>query len=383
MNYNNLIPFILISLWIAPTALAQLNKKAFQTPDKIFYPMPFWHINGSLNKQEIVRQMRDAKYKAGFEGVAILPVARTQPEYLSEAYFEQYKNMLDTARDLNLKVIMYDDTGFPSGSAGGKVEKNHPEYVRRELIKHEYTFRKSRKWRYPVPKGHLMAAVAMEVNTKERVNLRPFISKGMLYWDMPKDKDWKVMFFTTEIAPYWKDAYLVDYLNPKAVEKFIEYTYQEYANRFSDYFQDRIDYTFFDDVGFLWVEKTWANAFNQKFKVLYGTDPDLLYPALWYDIGKDTAAARVALFNTRSELLAEGFPKLVHQWSQKHGLKSTGHPPGNYDIQPVDMHGDIFKFFRYTDMPLMDYIIRYGRGRDGFKLISSSAQQLPYMTALL
>jgi hypothetical protein len=37
------------------------------------------------------------------------------------------------------------------------------------------------------------------------------------------------------------------------------------------------------------------------------------------------------------------------------------------------MHGDIFKFFRYTPRPLADAIIDYGHGRDGFKLISSAA----------
>ena len=35
--------------------------------------------------------------------------------------------------------------------------------------------------------------------------------------------------------------------------------------------------------------------------------------------------------------------------------------------------GDIFKFYRYTDLPLADLIIDYGRGRDGFKLISSAS----------
>jgi hypothetical protein len=37
------------------------------------------------------------------------------------------------------------------------------------------------------------------------------------------------------------------------------------------------------------------------------------------------------------------------------------------------MSGDIFKFYRYTDLPLADLIIDYGRGRDGFKLISSAS----------
>ena len=81
----------------------------------------------------------------------------------------------------------------------------------------------------------------------------------------------------------------------------------------------------------------------------------------------------MALFNTRAELLAEGFPKTVARWADKNGLKSTGHPPGNYNPMPVDMNADIFKYYRYTQMPLMDAIIGYGYGRDGHKLVSSAA----------
>jgi putative intracellular protease/amidase len=126
-------------------------------------------------------------------------------------------------------------------------------------------------------------------------------------------------------------------------------------------------------VGFLRTERTWTTSFNNKFREMYGFDPALYYPALWYNIGPDTEAARVALFNTRSELMAEGYPKMVTGWTKAHGLKNTGHPPGNYGIQPVDMSGDIFKFYRYTDIPLTDLIIQYGRGRDGFKLVSSAS----------
>ena len=72
-------------------------------------------------------------------------------------------------------------------------------------------------------------------------------------------------------------------------------------------------------------------------------------------------------------MLAEGFPKLVGEWTKKHGLKDTGHPPGNYDPTPIDMNGDIFKFYRHTSIPLTDAIIRYQFGQNGHKLISSAA----------
>ena len=114
-------------------------------------------------------------------------------------------------------------------------------------------------------------------------------------------------------------------------------------------------------------------AFYEKLTELYAVDPAMSFPALWEDIGPDTASARIALFNTRAELLAEGFSKVVTDWCNKYGLESMGHPPGNYEIQPVDMNADIFKFYRHQHIPLMDMIFYHGHGREGYKLISSAA----------
>ena len=111
------------------------------------------------------------------------------------------------------------------------------------------------------------------------------------------------------------------------------------------YFGNIIKMTFFDDVGFWRHPRNWTPRFNEKFEELNGFDPRHYYPALWHDIGPETEAVRYAFFLTRAELLAEGFPKLVGAWAKKHGVKDTGHPPGNYDPTPIDMNADIFKFF--------------------------------------
>lgn len=162
-------------------------------------------------------------------------------------------------------------------------------------------------------------------------------------------------------------------MSPTSVAKYLPLTYGKYEKQFKGYFGNTIKQIFYDDVGYVAKERGWTPAFNQKFKERYGTDPDLYYPALYEDIGPETAAARVALFDTRAELLAEGYPRLVNEWSEKNGLLSSGHPPGNYQIQPTDTNLDVFKFYRHAQVPLLDYIFYHTHGRDGFKLISSAA----------
>ena len=113
---------------------------------------------------------------------------------------------------------------------------------------------------------------------------------------------------------------------------------------------------------------------SELFEKRYGKKAVLYYPALWYDIGPETQAARVAFFGLRAELMGEGFPRMVAQWCNAHGLASMGHPPGNYEPTAVDMYGDPFKFYRHTQVPLLDAIHGYPFGRSGFKLISSAAE---------
>ncbi|MFQ8805674.1 MAG: hypothetical protein ACLR8Y_11945 [Alistipes indistinctus] len=41
--------------------------------------MPFWHLNGTLTRDTIVKQINRAKREAGFGGIAVLPVSGTRP----------------------------------------------------------------------------------------------------------------------------------------------------------------------------------------------------------------------------------------------------------------------------------------------------------------
>lgn len=371
------ICYFILSIFAVLNCSAQtgnpLLKAAFKNPPSQYYPTPFWHINSEMTNEGILQQMNDAKFKARFNGVAVLPVQNTKPDFLSEAYFEKFNTILETAKKLDENVILYDDIDFPSGTAGGQLEKIFPGDVRKSIDKREVIRNGPSTFKTPVPEGKLMAAIAMNIVTLERVNLSEFIDAHILTWRVPKGK-WRIMFFNVNIATHYEPHFAVDFLDTIAISHLMTLTYDKYAIRFGKYFHNTIQKVFFDDVGFWRTEREWCNGFNEKFVELNGFDPAMWYPSLWYDIGPDTDFARVAFFNTRAELIAEGYPRMVAQWSKKYGLKSTGHPPGNYGIQPVDMNGDIFKYYRYTDIPLTDYILWYSRGLDGFKLISSASE---------
>ena len=344
-----------------PQVDLSLRKDRFLQPTNQFRPIALWRINGEPTPNNVVMQILDLKE----HGFGSYP-ARNGDNKLREL-------MIKTAKDQGMLVMGRDGTGYPSGGASGRMEKFYPQYLRKVLEKTEANVSGSPFWKSIVPCGKLMAAVAMDMKTLKRVDLSPFIENNLLSWEVPKNGDWRVMFFMCVPATFWKRDMPVDYLDPVALQKFREIEYDEFAGQCFQYLHNPIVWTQYDDVGFLAKEKVWTNSFNEKFREVNGFDPTLYYPALWYDIGLETRAARAAFFNTRSELLAEGFPKMVKQWTTDMGITSVGQPPGNYKDQPVDIFGDAIKFFRYTDIPQTDAIIKYGNGINGFKLTSSAS----------
>ena len=161
-------------------------------------------------------------------------------------------------------------------------------------------------------------------------------------WEAPPGR-WKIMIFTC--VPDGARG-LVDYLDPDAVRKFISLTYEKYYERFPQHFGKTIDSAFYDEPTFHWVQggRAWTPRFNESFKQKHGYDPALLYPALWFDIGPDTAAARNALFGLRAELFATGFVKTAQPTgAARHGIELTGHVDQEEIVNPVGLCGDLIK----------------------------------------
>ena len=132
--------------------------------------------------------------------------------------------------------------------------------------------------------------------------------------------------------------------------------------------------TFFDEPSMFHSQfRMWTEAFNEKFEKKYGFSPVTLYPAMWYDIGPETQSARNYLFGFRAELYAEGFNKVVNDWSVAHGVTATGHTAPEEVLVPANSAGDLMKSFKYLEIPGIDKIGGHRPAEKFYKLVSSSA----------
>jgi hypothetical protein len=338
-------------------------------------PLWFWN-NARVEPAELKRQMAGFK-EAGYGGLSILPFGRRfAPEYLSDAYFDAYKVCVEEAARLGLTLWLYDEYGFPSGTAGaingdgrGRFRENFPEHTNKRLDKYEYVSASGVPFGLALPRTSVMALVAMDTVGHERLDLSAFVMDGELQWT-PPEGCWKVMVFTCVDA----GNPLVDYMSPEAVRLFISMTHDEYYKRFGEYFGSTVVGTFFDEPSLYFAEgRSWTPDFNRKFEAKYGFSPALYYPALWYDIGAETDEARNFLFGFRAELYAEGYPKEVSDWSRQHGVQATGHQANEETVNPVGTSGDMMKCLKYQDIPGIDKIGWKNTAERFCKLVSSAA----------
>jgi len=347
-------------------------RKDFKHPPLRLKSRPLWFWNTPLSREQTLGVMKAAR-DSGYYGLGIVPSHGMTPEYMSPEFLDHYKYAVETADSLGMKLCLYDEFYFPSGTAGGNLVKQYPGAVSKRLDKMEFNVKGPGLFSHPLQEGAFMGAVAMDNNTLDRIDLSGCAYDGYLQGELPGGT-WKVMMFTlAEDTSSGRNH--VDYLSPGAVERFIELTYDKFYRAFPDHFGSTIDFAFYDEPTMRWVEggRTWTGSFNQEFEDHYGYNPVIYYPALWYDIGPETAAARNTLFGFRAGLYASGFPKTINDWCREHGIQLAGHVDQEEILNPVSSCGDLIKAFKYQDIPTIDQIFYYGRASKVYKVVSSAA----------
>lgn len=349
-------------LFTLTTQAATPSPENFKNPPATYRPHTLWFWNNTpVTREGIDEQIIGLHDDSGYGGIGILPFGTEfTPKYLSDEYFDLYVYAVRKAAEQGLKVTLYDEYGFPSGSAGAINGDNTPRFMERypdltikRLDKIEREVSNGETYCESLPKeGKLMGVVAMNIDTKERIDLSAKISGDTLRWTAPQGS-WKVMQFVcvTDGDPN------MDYLNPAAAQAFIDMIHEAYYKRMPDAFGPVITHTFYDEVTIYRAQgRVWTPRFNEIYEERYGSNPILFYPALWYDIGPETQAARNALFTLRSDLYAEAYPQAITRWSREHKTIATGHQDNEEIVNPVGTSGDLMKCFRYLEMPGIDKI---------------------------
>lgn len=339
--------------------LHQLNvlKREFLDPPAELSPLPFWFWNDELSAEGIIRQIHDfhAKEVDGFVIHPRMGLPRSMP-YLSEPYMELVELAVAEADKLGMRVILYDEGMYPSGSACGMVVKENGDYASRGLqMKECPCMATGEAFQTPIelqPGENLVSALAVrklsevEIDAKSTLVLRP--EQDRIRFTPPDSGDWSVLLFIETpskgtirgVHPGQDDGesdapLAADLLNPDAVETFIRLTHETYYKKLSRFFGSTVIAMFTDEPDLLGRShlkglKPWTQGFMNEYRESGCREQDLA--VLWFEAGDKAAMIREAYDTAVRNRLARTYYKALADWCEAHGIGLTGHPAASNDI---------------------------------------------------
>ncbi len=297
--------------------------------------------------------------------------------FLSDEYFDLYAKIIEAGLENgNPPIVFYDEVGYPSGMAGGLLYSQYPQYGAKSLEKVEKDVNGPTQVEFQIPDGIIIGAVLMNLDSRELLNVSDKIEGKQLRCEVPNGR-WKVMGFYLDpkasLGQGRKSGY-VDYLDAEAVQTYIELCYQAHYDNLKKYFGSVLQITHYDEPAMHVANgRMWTPKFNENFQKHYGFNPMKYYPALWYDIGPDTAAIRNLLWGFRAKLFSECYIKQMDDWCRAHDIKLSGHLDQEEIDNPVPVNGDLMLAFKHQEVPAIDDIWWWGRTNRAYKIVSSSA----------
>jgi len=308
--------------------------------------IPFWSWNDKLEEGELRRQI-NIMHDLGMKGFFMHARGGLETEYLSEEWYDCIRACVDEAQKLGMEAWSYDENGWPSGFAGGKLLEDPANWA-------TYVTCQTRT-SYPSDE-HLLAVYVIADGKCRRVT-EP--EEGIDTY--------------TAIIQGWDSAY-VDTMDARITTKFVETIHAEYEEKvgFSRYMPG----FFTDEPQYYRWATPWSETLPAAFSERYGYDIYDGLAALFADFD-GAKEFRWDYYRLCHELFINGFIKVVYDWCEEHGCKLTGHGFEEFNIagQMCGCAG-MMPFYEYQHIPGIDYLGRGILSDVGPRQLGSACAQL-------
>lgn len=332
--------------------------KEFQNPSVRYRPLPFWSWNDKLDPELLKWQIQEMK-KVGLGGYFMHARGGLETEYLSEEWMECVRECIGEGNRQDLESWLYDESGWPSGFAGGLVTAHGDKYHGRWLTIEDYD------------------PVATNLQTDNILGIYLI------------DSDQQVTKLETLTSPHAGERVVIirhhanrdyiDVLNAEAVRLFIEYTHQRYLELFGEEFGTGLLGFFTDEPrlsGSVERDIPWSYVLPDKFQERYGYNLLAVLPALFLPCA-DYIRVRYDFWQLVSNLFVTAFMKQINEWCEKHNLVLTGHAMMEESLfTQMTSTGGVMPFYEHMGMPGIDWLRRTISTPVVPKQVSSVASQL-------
>ena len=260
--------------------------------------IPMWSLTGHPTTEQLRREM-DGFLAGGVEQLMLYARCGFEYEYMGEEWRRICHDCITYAAAKGMRIWLYDEMAWPSGSCGGRVPRANPAFCAKRL------------------------------------------ARG----------DGKVVI---EYADPDTERFAADILNPHAVDCFIAMTHEKYAAWFSEYFGNTVVGIFTDEPSLHYFSQNGKPAYYEgafeDYKRLYGRDAKADY------LGDepDFYARWTDMLGNR---FREVFLGRISAWCDAHGLKFTGHlMEDDFVCKSVCTSGNILSALEKFQIPGVDEI---------------------------
>ena len=364
--------------------------KFFKDPPNSCLPTVYWFWNGDITHEKIKWQLEEIKRSNTVGAVCILAWEGLTTEYLSDEWFNKIKYACEIAKTLKLEIWLYDEFCWPSGYAGGKIIQLNPAYNAKCLSRTERRMTGPEEISIEITKKTVVIIAGSlkdeKLNEQSLIDLTGNVKNNVFSWSIPQG-EWLISFYKMEcndFRPTFSNMEYVDLLDADAVKKFIKITHDEYYNRMPEYFGDVIKAIITDEPGIYCNLKPWninpetipwTPSFFKAFELRKGYDLRKYLPAIWNDIGDNTAKIRTDYYDVFSDLLQESYFKPLHDWCNDHNIKLNIQPVHEETLKFTTlMQGDYFRAMEYSHLPGADEVYSWDKNLITPKIASSAAR---------
>jgi len=351
----------------------KLEQSLFENPTAEYRGTPFWAWNCELKKEELLWQMEVLK-KMGFGGGHMHVRTGMATPYLSDEYMDLIKACVDKAKSEEMLAWLYDEDRWPSGAAGGLVTKDK-EFRARHLL---FT---------PVPYvgdgGIMLETSSAKASRTENVYL-------LAAFDVQLDKEgylisakkieeneeavyekWYAYVEQNSESGWYNNQTYVDTLNKKAMQRFIDITYEAYNRTIGDEFDKTVPSIFTDEPQFTRkstlkfatdkddVTLPWTDDLAETFGAAYeGEDVIAGIPELiWDRADGEVSLIRYHYHDHICERFAQAFADQCGAWCREHGMALTGHMMEEPTLESQTAAlGEAMRSYRGFDLPGIDML---------------------------
>ncbi len=326
-----------------------MQNKLIANPGREFGPAPWWAWLGDMTPATIDRNLQRFLAMEIYE-IIVIPLYGLQPEYMGPEYFELWRHACRRCGECGIKLWIYDEFNWPSGTCAGTVLRQHPRF-----------------------RQHVL-----QINPAPAAPGR----RARPAWEIALNEKFQLAAYGAEWA--CGAAGYLDTLNPDAVRAYLDATHEVYRREIGGYFGKVIVGFFTDEpvmvaggAGLPYTPRLFA-----LFRERYGYDLRPRIPALAAP-APDALRVRGDYWKLVAELFQKNYFRQYAAWCAAHGLQMTGHLLHEEMLSAcLHRNGDMYAMLAEMQTPGID-LLRGVAGFDAGRIIAAEESRKRDITGKL